>query len=408
MGREGGARLHRVSELEDDSSPRKTGEKAQSIEIPQSRLTNRENFGIRGAGMKHCGFASVLFAVLVVAIFAQPKPAHAQHGNYVLGTIGIMGAQQPPEGLLYQNLWSYYPVSDNGFVNTGVCNRTDNVCLNANVNASGTMDLFIDQNIFWLVTPFKLPVIGGSYGLSIDVPFAYAATTGAASLQPTIVGRLLGRNLTLTGPTPTSDGGVTKGTISDIYFEPIDLGWHLKHLDAIVSGGFMAPTGPYNPKATVNIGYGHWCGILGLGGILYPDDARTWSATLFAHYEIYGAQEGHPYTLGNQLPLEWALAKSFNFENKTFQQFSIGTVGYAQWQTTDNNISVSSTDPQANEVLHELKELHPRVYAAGPGVQLLTSFGLFDLRYYEEFGAYNTPSARELVFSLTLAGKPWS
>jgi len=33
-------------------------------------------------------------------------------------------------------------------------------------------DLFVDQNIFWLVTPHK--VLGANYGFLIDVPFAIA------------------------------------------------------------------------------------------------------------------------------------------------------------------------------------------------------------------------------------------
>jgi hypothetical protein len=36
----------------------------------------------------------------------------------------------------------------------------------------GSLDLFIDQNIFWLVTPLKS--LGANYGFLLDVPFATA------------------------------------------------------------------------------------------------------------------------------------------------------------------------------------------------------------------------------------------
>ena len=53
-------------------------------------------------------------------------------------------------------------------------------------------------------------------------------------------------------------------------------------------------------------------------------------------------------------------------------------------------------------VIHWLEEAQLRICAAGPGVQLLTKYGLFALRYYEEFGANATASARQLMFSVTL------
>jgi hypothetical protein len=55
-----------------------------------------------------------------------------------------------------------------------------------------------------------------------------------------------------------------------MHVEPINLGWHLRQLDAIVSSGFFAPSGPYNSNARLNIGYGHWTGVFGLGASLTP------------------------------------------------------------------------------------------------------------------------------------------
>jgi hypothetical protein len=77
-----------------------------------------------------------------------------------------------------------------------------------------------------------------------------------------------------------------------MYVEPVDLGWHFSHMDAIVSSGFFAPSGPYNASSKVNIGYGHWAGVFGLGGVGYTDEARTWSLSIYAHYLLYGSQMG--------------------------------------------------------------------------------------------------------------------
>src|SRR5438270_10403362 len=96
-------------------------------------------------------------------LLARVAPARAQHGDWLLGTGGALaGAQQPPIGILYQNLWSrYWASNDNGFFQTGPikCGPRGRLCLSANLSASGSLDMFVDQNIFWLVTPFKIPFI---------------------------------------------------------------------------------------------------------------------------------------------------------------------------------------------------------------------------------------------------------
>lgn len=357
-----------------------------------------------------CYNALIIAVCGLVMIFARATPAHAQHGDYLLGSAaGIAGAQQPPEGILYQNLWSYYSVSGNHFLQTGSikCGSRGRLCLSANFSASGSLALFVDQNIFWLVTPFKVPFVNATYGAMVDIPFAIVPVNGAGSIEPVLTFNGLRTSQTLLGNPQSTSGSITKGSIGDIYFEPIDLGWHFPHLDAIVTGDFFAPTGPYNADATVNIGYGHWTGLLGLGGVFYPDRERTWSLSIFAHYEMYASQDGRPYTLGDEVPFEWAAGKSFNLPSEIFKQLSIGATGYAQWQTTDNQINVTATTPAESSVIHRLEEAQLRVYAAGPAVQLLTKYGLFALRYYDEFGASATPSGQQLMFSITLAGDPW-
>ena len=348
-----------------------------------------------------------LLGLLMIA--TRATPARAQHGDYLLGTVGLLGAQQPPEGLFYQNLWSYYRASGGGFIeaNNILCGKRGRLCLGVNASASASLDMFVDQNIFWLITPFKIPYIDATYGAMIDVPFAIADTSGSGGIQPNLTFEGRNHNFNLSGPTLNVGGGVTKGSIGDIWFEPIDLGWHFKHLDMLVTGSFMAPTGPYNADANVNIGYGHWSGDLGLGGIIYPDEARLWSLSIMSHYEMYSSQEGRPYVLGDQLPFEWGTGKTFNLPSRIFQQLTIGAVGYAQWQTTDNQIQVSTNRAIGNAIKRALMESNASVYSAGPAVQLLTTFGLFDLRYYNEFGAQATPSGQQLMFSVALAGKPW-
>jgi hypothetical protein len=88
--------------------------------------------------------------------------------------------------------------------------------------------------------------------------------------------------------------------------------------------------------------------------------------------------------------------ENLHLPSDIFKQLTIGAVGYAQWQTTDNQVNVSATTSAESTVIHRLEEAQLRVYSAGPAIQLLTKYGLFALRYYDE-----------LMFSVTLAGNPW-
>lgn len=332
------------------------------------------------------------------------EPARAQHGDWPLGTDGLLSAQQGPEGVYYQNLWSWYHASGNSFFQTGnvKCGPAlSRLCLSANLGANGSLDSFVDQNFVVVNTPFK--ILGATYGFVLDVPFAILDASGAATAEPVLNTPRQSVSLGTFG----SSGGSTKGSITDIYVQPIDLGWHFRQLEVVATGGFLAPTGPYNANARLNVGFGHWSGELGLGGVVYADPGRTWALSILAHYMMYASQMGRNYTLGDAIPFEWSASKTLDLHNDTFKQFTFGGVGYAQWQTTNNQIGLNPSTSLGQLAVNTLEHTHAHIYSAGPAVQMLTKFGLFDLRYYDEFAAKATPSGQYLYFGITLGGIPW-
>jgi len=347
----------------------------------------------------------VAAAVLCLAIsLLVPTPARAQHGDWLLGTDGLLSGQQTPEGIFYQNVWSWYHASNSGFLQTGnlKCGPLrGRLCLSATLSASGSLDMFVDQNIISVTTPFK--ILGANYGFLIDVPFAIVEASGSATAEPVLNTPRESFALNTFG----TSGGSTKGSITNIYFQPIDLGWHFRQLDAIATGGFFAPTGPYNQNARLNIGTGHCSGELGLGGIAYADPERTCALSIFTHLILYASQMGRNYTLGDEVPFEWAASRSFDLHNDIFKEMTLGPAGYAQWQISNNQINLNPTTSVGQSALSRLEDTHMQVYAAGPAIQVLTKYGLFDLRYYDEFGNKATPSGQTLIFSFALAGKPW-
>jgi hypothetical protein len=270
----------------------------------------------------------------------------------------------------------------------------DRACLSLNVGGSGNLDLFFDQHILGWTSPYK--ILGANYGLFVDLPFVYTDASGAASLQPVLS---LPRQ-TVTGPTFQSSGESTKGSLSGIYLEPVDLGWHFQHLDAVISSGVIMPSGGYNPQAKLNTGPGNAAGVFGLGMVLYPDVEHTWSLSVYTHYLLCASQIGRPYTLGDVIPFEWGARKSFSLSNNLIKQVTLGAVGYAQWQVTNNSIDLSPTSNVGMSALNTLEQTHSQIYSAEPAIKVLTKYGLFSLRYYDEFGAHATPSGRQLMFSV--------
>jgi hypothetical protein len=171
------------------------------------------------------------------------------------------------------------------------CGPKGGACLSANFSGIGSLDLFINANILTWTSPFK--ILGANYGATILLPFAIADANGAATVEPVLS---LGQsNMGLRGL--SLGRSATKGSIGDMYIEPVNIGWHLKQLDAIISSGFFAPSGAYNSQAKLNIGFGHWTGVFGLGAVAYADPQRTWSVSIYSHYLLYASQIGFGWCL---------------------------------------------------------------------------------------------------------------
>lgn len=367
-------------------------DRGQKVRTESLRRPGLRSFG--GDHRRSARASVALFAVILV--FGLAGSARAQHGDWLLGSFALQGGQQPPEGLAYQNLFSYYHASGNSFVSVSGLKCAGPACVNASLNANGSLDLFIDAHVFSYVSRFKL--FGANYGFSLIVPFAIVDASGAGSLEPDL--SLPASTIQLSSA--SGGGGATKGSIGDIYVEPVNFGWHLNHLDLVVSSGFLAPSGPYNSDAKLNVGFGHWTGVFGLGGIIYADKEKTWALSMYSHYLMYASQIGRDYTLGDAVPFEWGASKTFKPNLAVLKEATIGAAGYAQWQVANNSIGASPTTQPGIGIVNALSTTKSRVYAAGPAINLVTTYGLFSVRWYEEFGAQATPSGHQLMFSLTL------
>ncbi|WP_448205653.1 SphA family protein [Azospirillum sp. sgz302134] len=332
--------------------------------MAQLFMAGRENL----YNLSLCRF---LFSLgLLVAMIALPvRSLHAQHTDYILGSAGLLSAQQPPPGIYYQNQPSYYWASKS---DTGPFGRLD---------TQSNLDLFVDLNTIGWTTPWTL--FGAHYGMQITVPLVN--TNGSLDTRTQFPNPAVQQRLGVSR-SDTSD----RFGFSSIYVEPINFGWHEPRYDAFVSFGFFAPAGDYDPKRAVNTGLGRWAEMFSVGGIAYFDDERKWSLSTMARYLIHQKQQGIDATVGDDVILEWGLARSFQ---TSIGQVDVGVDGYAYWQVTNTTGSA---------VPSRFQSRRGSTYALGPEIAATTKFGRYFLRFFSEFGGSNTPQGNQIMLGAFL------
>lgn len=179
--------------------------------------------------------------------------------------------------------------------------------------------------------------------------------------------------------------GERRNGLGDICVEPFLLAWHGARYDAAAGVGLYMPTGRYDEQEAANPGKGMWTGMGTLGGTLYFDDAKTWSASLLSRYEVHSKIEGLDYEPGDDFHFEWGLGKTIA------KYYDVGLAGYCQWQTTEN---------KGDQIPYSDKN---RVFAAGPEVvAFIPQIMLFaSLRSEWEFGAENNSQGNITSITLT-------
>ena len=124
-----------------------------------------------------------------------------------------------------------------------------------------------------------------------------------------------------------------------------------------------------------------------LGGTLYFDAEKTWSASILGRYETHSEQGDRDVTYGDDFHFEWGVAKTFS------KFWDVGLAGYSQWQISDDSGSDVTWD----------KSVHDTVHAIGPEVNIFApSWKLFvSLRILGEFGAEDRSEGNITTLTLT-------
>lgn len=271
-------------------------------------------------------------------------------GHYVNGVEGIKGASVPPPGFYWKN----YDVLYNA--DTLVDDDGDELKVDFDVTVFAFVNRFI-----W-VTPYQL--FGGDFFMDFTIPLIYTdIKIGAFGISDDQFG------------------------LGDINVEPVGISWHGQQWDAAFGLSFYAPTGEYKATDPASPGKDYWTGMLTLGGTVYFDAEKTWSASILGRYEIHSERGDDDYKPGYDFHFEWGVGKTLA------KVWDVGLAGYCQWQITDD----SGTGNPA------LEDIHDRVYAIGPEVSLfIPKAKLFiDLRSLWEFLGEDTTEGNVTTLTLT-------
>ena len=255
-------------------------------------------------------------AVLVSAslILICPLPISAQQkGQWVPGQYGLNAGAVPEPGITYGNLAVNYSASQ--------LNNSNGSRILPNV--SGTFSFWADENIIYYIPAHKF--LGGYFMPYITLNLANGS----------LVADLVGTNLGANG------GGAG---FADMYLQPVNLGWHLKHADVTAGYSFFAPTGRYTPGSSDNVGSGYWGNDITSGTTYYITKNKGTSANLATDWEIHGQKkvastpsgQFSKITPGQTFTDEWGIGQVLPLKKDLSMLSQFGLVGYDQFQVTSN------------------------------------------------------------------------
>lgn len=223
-------------------------------------------------------FLMTMFAMISLYSNAQLK------GGHILGAMGLQSGTQAPENTLSV----YVPA----YIYTANCLR------NGDGDNMGNPDLtmFITGVGANYVSDFK--ILGANYGATI---------------------LLAGASNTIQGSYVDSKSNFA---FTDMYVQPIQLGWHNKKADFVFSYQMYIPTGKYELGGSDNSGLGMFMNEFSAGTTLFFNEKKNFHFSALAAYEINGKKKDTDIKTGDIFSIEGGLGKTFycmNAEKSTLR-----------------------------------------------------------------------------------------
>jgi hypothetical protein len=296
---------------------------------------------------KNCLAIAIL---LGLAGFLTGYATAGETGHYVSGVEGIKAASVPPPGM--------YLKSYNAFYTAGELTDKDGD------NAPVDFDLTVFVSAFRYIWVTDYTFFGGNFFVDATIPFIYTdIEIGAFGVDD------------------------DEFAVGDINIEPLGIAWHGNRFDAAFGFSVYAPTGKTSQTNSAAPGKDFWTQMFTVGGTLYMDTAKTWTASVLARYEFHSEKDDADITPGDDFHFEWGISKNID------RVWDLGLTGYCHWQVTDD---------KGKDVAYD-QSVHDRVYAIGPEVSRFfpaMGFGV-SLRSQFEFESKDRTEGNITTLTLT-------
>jgi hypothetical protein len=181
---------------------------------------------------------------------------------------------------------------------------------------------------------------------------------------------------------------------SDLYVQPVYLGWTLPRADLTTGLGVSAPTGRFADGATNNTGLGMWSYAFDVGTTVYADSARHWSLATLATFQTNSRVRSTNKRAGNIIALEGGAGYGI-LKNAGV----VGLAYYTQWKvSSDRNFPI---------LLIQRFNARSRYYGLGPEVTVPLPIKaiptILTARYFFEVGNRVATQGNALLVFVTLA-----
>jgi hypothetical protein len=282
------------------------------------------------------------------------------NGQNIKGDAGLKSGTQAPPGA-YVAVPLYFYTADK------VKGRRGNEVLSGNVDAAV---YGIGLNV---VT--KRQLLGANYGFLVVLPWANERVQGVDDFDE------------------NPGAGLT-----DMFVQPISLGWQRPRVDVTAAYGLFLPTGRYEDGADNNTGLGMWAQEILLGTTVYLNAAKTLHAATTATFDFQSKKEDSDTKVGNILNLEGGIGADFLGGGLT-----AGLAYYGTYKMTQDQFD--------SPILTALNRAKNRVWALGPEVTLAiavkrTVYGFVTVRYQWEVGARTATEGAAWNILATLPLRP--
>jgi len=292
-----------------------------------------------------------LFVCIAGALLFPSLLSAQQLGHYIGGFTGLENGSSAPPGFYAAAFGLVEPIN-------AIKDANGNTVLKPDIDVGGAIAAYS------ITTPKK--ILGAEYGFAFMVPVLNTRFTSNVF-----------------------NASAESAGVSDILFEPINLGWHTGQIDYTVNYSFYAPSGDFDPASPLNPGLGFWEHQIQAGLTYNIDKKKLWNVSGLTTWEINQSK------LGTDIKPGPIFTGEYSFGRRFFKyQMNAGAVGYASQKLSAD--SGSSINPLFKGDLD-------RAFAAG-GEWKYTDIKhklAFDVRYEQQFGAELRASGKTLIFSIT-------